>query len=70
MKVPGILYKGIFKVIFCFILLYGIMATIPTQALTDDLAIGGLIYDIVIIFTAGALGLWRLGLKCYKSASS
>lgn len=46
------------------------MATIPTQALTDDLAIGGLIYDIVIIFTAGALGLWRLGLKCYKSASS
>lgn len=35
MRVPGVLFNGIFKVLFYFILPYGIMATIPTQIITN-----------------------------------
>ncbi|QNO14673.1 ABC-2 family transporter protein [Alkalicella caledoniensis] len=72
MKIPGVLFEGAFKVIFYLFLPYGIMATIPTQFFTESLSIMQLGYatGIVIIFTAITLGLWKLGLKNYKSASS
>ena len=71
-KVPGILYKGIFKVLFYFIFPYGIMSTVPTQFLSGSLTIPGLIHAfcISVIFTAFTLWFWRYGLKNYKSASS
>lgn len=71
-KVPGVLYKGVFKLIFYFILPYGIMSTVPTQFIThsiDGLGIGVSIFT-VIAFTAFALWFWKFGLKHYKSASS
>lgn len=71
-KVPGVLYKGAFKVIFYFVLPYGIMATVPTQLLSGTLTPLGLVHalGIVAAFTAFALWFWRFGLRHYKSASS
>ena len=71
-RIPGVLYKGVFKVVFYFILPYGVMSTVPTQMLTNSLTIPGLIHAlcIVVAFTAITLWFWRFGLRHYKSASS
>ena len=71
-KVPGIIYQGVFKIIFYFVLPYGIMATVPTQFLTQTLSFGWLLQalGVVIVFTTFTLWFWKLGLRHYKSASS
>lgn len=71
-RVPGVVYKGFFKVLFYFLLPYGIMSTIPTQALTGMLTLSGFCYAVGVsaLFTFLTLGFWRFGLKHYKSASS
>ena len=71
-KIPGVIYKGVFKVLFYFVLPYGIMATIPAQALTRMLTFPAFLYalGIVALFTALTLWFWRFGTKHYKSASS
>lgn len=71
-KVPGVLYKGFFKLLFYFLLPYGIMSTIPTQFLTHSISPSGVCIaaGTVVVFTVFALRLWRFGLKHYKSASS
>lgn len=40
-KVPGIMYKGIGKIIFYFILPYGLIATIPTEFISGTMTIQG-----------------------------
>ena len=72
MKIPGTLFKGIYKIIFYFIVPYGIMATFPTELLAGKLTFPELLYAclIVALFTAFTLWFWRLGLRHYKSASS
>ena len=71
-KIPGVVYKGIFRAFFYFILPYGIMSTVPTQMLTGTLTTLGLLQALgtVIFFTFFAIWFWRFGLKHYKSASS
>lgn len=72
MRVPGVLFNGVFKVLFYFILPYGIMATIPAQIITNSVS-GRMIAAsavIVVVFTVFALWFWKFGLKHYKSASS
>jgi len=71
-KIPGVIYSGFFRMLFYFVLPYGIMATVPTQALTGTLTLRGLMHAVamVIIFTAFTLWFWRCGLRHYKSASS
>ena len=71
-KVPGILYKGVFRIIFYFILPYGIMSTIPTQLITGSISETGLGISAltVAVFTFFAIWFWNLGLRNYKSASS
>lgn len=71
-KVPGVLYKGVFKLLFYFLLPYGIMSTIPTQLLTKSLSVSGAVIAAatVVVFTAFALWFWKFGLRHYKSASS
>jgi len=71
-KVPGVLYKGGFKILFYFILPYGIMSTVPTQFLTRSITLPGVISSVITVaaFTTFALWFWRFGLKRYKSASS
>ena len=71
-KIPGVVYKGIYKILFYFVLPYGIMSTIPTQFLSGVLTFPELILGMgtVFIFTAFALWFWKLGLRHYRSASS
>ena len=71
-KIPGVLFKGIFKVLFYFVAPYAVMATVPTQFLTGALTLGGLMHAlaIVAVFTVFTLWFWRFGLSRYKSASS
>lgn len=71
-KIPGVLYKGVFKIIFYSIAPYGIMATVPTQLITQTLSPAGLCSAVVTAaaFTAFALWFWKFGLRHYKSASS
>lgn len=72
MRVPGVLFNGIYKVLFYFILPYGIMATIPTQILTSSISDMMIVLSaiIVVFFTVFTQWFWRFGLKHYKSASS
>jgi ABC-2 type transport system permease protein len=71
-KIPGVIYRGFFKVLFYFVLPYGIMSTIPTQALTDELSPLGFCYAVFVaaLFTAFTLWFWKFALRRYKSASS
>ncbi len=71
-KVPGVLYKGIFKLLFYFLLPYGIMSTVPAQFLTRSISLSGVIIAVLTVaaFTAFALWFWRFGLRHYKSPSS
>ena len=71
-RIPGILFRGFFKVLFYFLLPYGIMATVPTQFVAGTLSGGGLLHAlaVVAVFTWFALWFWRVGLRHYKSASS
>ena len=71
-KIPGVLYRGVYKILFYFVLPYGIMATVPTQFITETLSPSGLLQALFVVafFTAFAIRLWKFGLKNYKSASS
>ena len=71
-KVPGVLFKGASKVLFYFVLPYGVMATVPTQLLSGAMEPQGLAHALAAVaaFTAFALWFWRFGLRRYKSASS
>jgi ABC-2 type transport system permease protein len=71
-QVPGVIFKGFFKVLFYYIMPYGIMATVPTELLSGAYTVPGLLWGIAasIIFTAFTLWFWKLGLRHYKSASS
>jgi ABC-2 type transport system permease protein len=68
-KIPGIIYDGLFKALFYFVLPYGIMATVPAQALTGTLTGRGLLHalGVAAVFTVISLKFWRFGLKRYKS---
>lgn len=72
MKIPGIAFDGIYKLFFYFILPYGVIATLPTQALIGALSAKGLILGVAIvcIFTFIALSFWTYGVHRYESASS
>ncbi|MDR3276170.1 MAG: ABC transporter permease [Treponema sp.] len=72
MRIPGTLYKGAFKLLFCFLVPYGIIATVPAQLLTGALTLPGLLQclGITAAFTLAALWFWRFALRRYKSASS
>lgn len=72
MKIPGVVFRGVYKFVFYVILPYGILATIPTQSLTGTITQRGILFGviIVIVFTVLTLSFWKIGLKHYDSASS
>lgn len=72
MRVPGVLFNGIFKILFYFILPYGIMATIPAQIITNSVSGISIAASavVVVVFTVFTQWFWRFGLTHYKSASS
>ncbi|MDO4296950.1 MAG: ABC-2 family transporter protein [Lachnospiraceae bacterium] len=72
MKLPGIAFYGIYKVIFYMILPYGIMATLPVQSLIGEMnwRLGIFGVSIVLVFSVLTVVVWKRGLKHYNSASS
>lgn len=72
LKIPGVAFDGIYKFIFYCVLPYGVIATLPTQAVTGALSAKGLIFGVavVLIFTCLAVGFWNYGVHRYESASS
>lgn len=72
MKIPGIAFYGIYKFIFYCVLPYGVIATLPTQAVTGTLSAKGLLFGVAVVcvFTFFALSFWTYGVHRYESASS
>ncbi|MCM1567924.1 MAG: ABC-2 family transporter protein [Roseburia sp.] len=72
MKLPGIAFHGIFKVVFYLLLPYGIMATLPVQSLIGEMNRYRGVYGILVVglFTRITHVIWRRGLRHYNSASS
>ena len=72
LKIPGIAFYGIYKFVFYCVLPYGIIATLPTQAVTGVLSAKGFLFGVAIvcIFTFFALSFWTYGVHRYESASS
>lgn len=72
MQLPGTIFYGIYKVIFCCILPYGIMATIPVQSLVNELTPVKAVYGIamIIVFSLLTWIVWKCGIKRYDSVSS
>lgn len=72
MKLPGIAFYGVYKVIFYLILPYGIMATLPVQSMIGEMSVQRAVYgiDIVVVFSVVTAVFWKNGLRHYNSASS
>lgn len=72
MKLPGIAFYGVYKVIFYLILPYGIMATLPVQSMIGEMNLQIAAYGIsvVVLFSCITAVVWKRGLKHYNSASS
>lgn len=72
MKLPGIAFYGIYRIVFCFLLPYGLMATLPVQSILGELkwqtALQGL--AVAAAFTGLTACAWKRGLRHYNSASS
>lgn len=71
-RYPRGILRGVFKMIFTFIIPASIIANVPAQALIGDLRL-----DVVLIFLAVTAAfsimanfIWKNGLKRYESASS
>jgi len=72
MQLPGIAFYGVYKFIFCCVLPYGIMATIPVQSLVGELKVTSALYGIlvVVVFTIITCVIWKKGIRHYNSVSS
>lgn len=72
MKLPGIAFYGVYKVIFYLVLPYGIMATLPVQSMIGEMTMQLAVYGIgvVVLFSIITGIVWKQGLKHYNSASS
>lgn len=72
MKLPGIAFYGVYKVIFYLILPYGIMATLPVQSMIGEMNVQRAVYGIgiVLLFSVVTAVIWKNGLRHYNSASS
>lgn len=72
MKLPGIAFYGIYKVIFYCILPYGIMATFPVQSMIGEMSSGMAAYGLITlaVFTCLMAFLWKNGMRHYNSAGS
>lgn len=72
MKLPGIAFYGVYKVIFYLLLPYGIMATFPVQRLIGEMSVAKGIYGVlvVVVFSCITGVVWKQGLKHYNSAGS
>ena len=71
-RVPGTAYKGISKFIFLVLLPYGLIATVPTQFITNMLKVVQwlAVAGITLFFIVLSRIMFKFGLSKYSSASS
>lgn len=71
-RVPGIVFQGVFRLLFCVFLPYALLATLPTQFFTDGLSWTGWLGALLITgaFSVFAGWLWKRGLAQYESTGS
>jgi len=71
-RVPGVVYKGIAKFVFWVVIPYGLIATIPTQFISDGLSLSYwlLAIGITVAFLSMSILGFKKGLMHYSSASS
>lgn len=71
-KLPGIAFYGIYRIIFCFLLPYGIIATLPVQSMIGEMGWKEVLHGIIvtIVFTGLTVYVWKNGVRHYNSASS
>lgn len=72
MKLPGIAFYGVYKLVFYLLLPYGIMATLPVQSMIGEMSVKLAFYGIfvVLLFFVLTYVVWKQGLRHYNSASS
>ena len=72
MKLPGIAFYGVYKLVFYLLLPYGIMATLPVQSMVGEMSIKLACYGIFVValFSVLTCVVWKQGLRHYNSASS
>ena len=70
-RIPGIVYKGIIKIIFIIVIPYGLIATIPTQFATSFMSgeYWLITISVSLMYWILCLFIWRKGLRRYNSAS-
>lgn len=72
MKLPGIAFYGVWKLIFYCFLPYGIMATLPVQSMVGEMSWKLGLFGIAVVGFFGGLTCftWKKGVRRYNSASS
>lgn len=72
MQLPGTVFYGVYKLIFCCVLPYGIMATVPVKSLVGECTPGTALHALIVtcVFTGITCALWKGGIRRYNSASS
>lgn len=72
MERPDKLFKGIFRILFVYILPFSVMASYPARYLLEDngFQIISTILTMTLVFFVIVLSIWKVGLKNYSSASS
>ena len=71
-RYPLDIFEGSLKVVFLYFLPLVVIAQIPSQALLKTLSPWFVVFafSITALFMAVALCFWRIGVRCYLSASS
>ena len=72
MKLPGIAFYGVWKLIFYCFLPYGIMATLPVQSMVGEMSWGLGLFGAAVVsaFCLLTCFVWKRGVRRYNSASS
>ena len=71
-RLPGVVFRGVWKVLLYVVLPYGLMATIPAQFITGGMHLRHwlLVGAVFCGFWVLTITLWRAGVRHYGSASS
>lgn len=71
-RIPGTAFKGVSKLVFMVLVPYGLIATVPTQFITELLKPSQWLWvtGITLFFFLLCRRLYKFGLKRYTSASS
>lgn len=69
---PDAIFKGIIRKLFIYVFPFALMASFPARVLleVDQTSLVWTIMSVTIILFSIVMGLWKLGLRDYSSASS